>query len=298
MNDTTNMPKKKKKYDIIHIGHVSKDIIIVKNKSSEGLGGAVYYSSIAAQRSGANVLVITKIADRDRALLSVFEEEGIEILVIPSKNTTSIENIYYTEDMDRRKVTLISQAEPFKIEEIPEDIESSIIHLAGLFYGEIPDSIIKPLSERAPIALDVQGILRRSENGKMLFKDWENKKEILPYVTYLKTDAAEAEIITGITDREKSARILHEWGAKEVMITHSSEVILYNGIQIYRQPFTPKNLSGRTGRGDTCFASYLAYRLTHSAEDSLRYTAVLTSVKMETPGAFKGTKREIEDKME
>ncbi len=288
----------KKKYDIIHIGHVSKDIIIVKGKTSEGLGGAVYYSSIAAARSGAKVLVITKIAEKDKPLLSIFEKEQVEILVIASKYTTSIENIYYTEDMDRRKVTLISQADPFKIEDIPDNLETKIIHLAGLFYGEIPDSIIKPLSERAPIALDVQGILRRSENGKMLFKDWENKREILPFITYLKTDAAEAEIITGTTDREKSARMLYQWGAKEIMITHSSEVILYNGKNLYRQPFTPKNLSGRTGRGDTCFASYLAYRLTHSAEESLRYTAVLTSIKMETPGAFKGTKKEIEKKIE
>ncbi len=288
----------RKRYDIIHIGHVSKDIIIIKGQSSQSLGGAVYYSSIAALRSGAKVLVITKIADEDKPLLSVFEREGIDVLAIPSKHTTSIENIYYTEDMDRRKVTLISQAESFKIEDIPNDIESNIIHLAGLFYGEIPDSIIKPLSQRALIALDVQGILRRSENGKLLFKDWENKKEILPYVTYLKTDAAEAETITGTSDREKAARMLHGWGAREIMITHSSEVILYNGKTLYRQPFTPKNLSGRTGRGDTCFASYLAYRLTHNIEDSLRYTAHLTSIKMESPGAFKGTKREIEEAIE
>ncbi len=284
-----------KKINIIHIGHVSKDIIIIKGESSESLGGAVYYSSIAAKRSGAEVLIITKLANKDLHLLDIFKEEGIEVLAIPSNATTSIENIYFTEDMDRRKVTLLSQAEPFTLKDIPKDIETDIIHLAGLFFGEIPDSLIKPLSNRASIALDVQGILRRSEKGKLLFKDWENKKELLPYVTYLKTDAAEAEIITGTTDREKAVQILYQWGAKEIMITHSSEAILYNGEKLYRTPFTPRNLSGRTGRGDTCFASYLAYRLTHSAEESLNYATKLTSVKMETPGAFKGTKKEIQD---
>jgi sugar/nucleoside kinase (ribokinase family) len=86
--------------------------------------------------------------------------------------------------------------------------------------------------------------------------------------------------------------MLYRWGAKEVMITHASEVILYHGERIFRAPFNPSNLSGRTGRGDTCFVSYMTWRLNHGVEESLRYAAALTSIKMEKPGPFSGT---IED---
>ena len=287
----------KDRYDIVMIGHISKDIIVIKEKRTESVGGAVYYSSIAAKRSGADVLVVTKLSEKDKNLTDIFKKEGIDILILPSLNTTSIENIYFTEDMDRRKVTLLSQADPFALEDIP-NVSSQIIHLAGLFKGEIPESIIQPLSERSPIALDVQGILRCSENGKLLFKDWERKEQILPNVTYLKTDAAEAEIITGTDNREKAAEILYGMGASEIMITHSSEVILFDGKNLHRAPFNPENLSGRTGRGDTCFASYLAYRISHGIEESLDYAAALTSTKMETPGAFQGTESGVIDRME
>jgi len=77
------------------------------------------------------------------------------------------------------------------------------------------------------------------------------------------------------------------------MITHSSEVILYNGKRMFRAPFNPGNLSGRTGRGDTCFISYVSWRLTHGIEESLRYAAALTSIKMEKPGPFLGTQEEV-----
>ncbi|MCE5265045.1 MAG: carbohydrate kinase, partial [Deltaproteobacteria bacterium] len=61
----------------------------------------------------------------------------------------------------------------------------------------------------------------------------------------------------------------------------------------FRAPFDPENLSGRTGRGDTCFISYVAWRMNHGIEESLRYAAALTSLKMEKPGPFLGTQEEV-----
>jgi len=62
---------------------------------------------------------------------------------------------------------------------------------------------------------------------------------------------------------------------------------------MFRAPFNPGNLSGRTGRGDTCFISYVCWRRTHGIEESLRYAAALTSLKMEKPGPFLGTQEEV-----
>jgi sugar/nucleoside kinase (ribokinase family) len=81
------------------------------------------------------------------------------------------------------------------------------------------------------------------------------------------------------------------------MVTHHTEVIVCSSNQIYRAPFSPANLSGRTGRGDTCFASYLAWRLNHGIQESVEYAAALTSIKMESPGPFHGTRDEVEKRM-
>ncbi len=126
-----------------------------------------------------------------------------------------------------------------------------------------------------------------------MFIDWDMKKEYLPYIRYFKTDAAEAEILTGLNDREEAARVLNRLGAEEVMVTHNTEVIICKSQKIYKAPLTPRNLSGRTGRGDSCFAAYLARRLKYGIQDSVDYAAALVSIKMETPGPFTGTEKDV-----
>ena len=52
-------------------------------------------------------------------------------------------------------------------------------------------------------------------------------------------------------------------------------------------------LTGRTGRGDTTFAGYIAERQRCSVEEALNFCTALVSLKMETPGPFKGTREDI-----
>jgi sugar/nucleoside kinase (ribokinase family) len=128
----------------------------------------------------------------------------------------------------------------------------------------------------------------------MSFHDWPEKLSMLSKIRFLKTDAAEAEILTGSKDRAKAAKMLYDWGAKEIMITHNTEVIIYDGKKIYAEPLKPRNLSGRTGRGDTCFSAYITERLTKDIPEALLTAAALVSLKMEKPGPFNETRAELE----
>ncbi|NLZ72209.1 MAG: ribokinase, partial [Clostridiaceae bacterium] len=47
-------------------------------------------------------------------------------------------------------------------------------------------------------------------------------------------------------------------------------------------------------RGDTCFSAYITERLTKDIENSVKYAAAAVSLKMETPGPFKGTREDVE----
>ena len=283
--------------DITMIGHISRDIMIYKGDEVRLTGGPVIYSSAAAARSGKKIQVITRASKDAESELDGMRSDGVQVIRLDSGATTSIENIYFSADKEKRKVTLLAQADPFTIESMPET-NSTIYHLAGLFRGEIPDEFIPWLEKKGKVGIDAQGLLRCREEGKLLFKDWASKKELLPLISYLKTDAAEAEILTGETDREKAAYILASWGAKEVMVTHNTEVILLVDGKIHRAPFTPSNLSGRTGRGDTTFAAYLAWRLDHDPEESVHYAAALCSIKMESPGPFADTVEDVITRME
>ena len=167
--------------------------------------------------------------------------------------------------------------------------------LAGLAGGDIPNEMIPFAAKHAMVAIDVQTMLRWVENGGMVYHDWKEKKELLPYIRFLKTDAAEAEILTGLTDRAEAAKVLYGWGAKEILITHNTEVLVYDGHEIYTCPIKARNLSGRTGRGDTTFAGYINERLTKDIPTALQTATALVSLKMETPGPFTGTRQDVED---
>jgi sugar/nucleoside kinase (ribokinase family) len=76
-------------------------------------GGATYFASYAAKKAGAKCCVLTKLAEKDFGAVEEMRKDGIEVVAIPSPLTTSIENIFETDDLDKRKVRLISQADPF-----------------------------------------------------------------------------------------------------------------------------------------------------------------------------------------
>ena len=109
----------------------------------------------------------------------------------------------------------------------------------------------------------------------------------------LKLDIVEAKIFTGTDDLERAAIIVESWGCPETMITHSQGVLARVKGKTYYEKFSNSSIVGRTGRGDTTFAAYLSWRLDHDVSESLRFAAALVSIKMETPGPFKGTLQDV-----
>jgi len=284
-------------YDTLTIGHISLDYNIdYQDNQIIEVGGAVIYSSAAAYAGGYKVAVVTKVAPQDKDRLSAFVIDKDDIYYIPSSESTSIRNKYHTADKERRTCTCIGQGDSFKIDDI-KDFDTNIYHFAGLIFGDFDGEIIKWASKRGKVAVDVQALLRHAnrETGEMYFEDWSEKKEILPYIDYLKTDAAEAEILTGLTDRKEAAKLLHSWGAKEVVITHNTEVLAYDGNKFATCPIRARNLSGRSGRGDTTFAAYITERQNESMEKALLWATATVSTKMEAPGPYKGKREDIVD---
>ena len=283
------------KFDSLIIGEVAQDTNVDYDGTVvKAVGGAVYYSGFAAANIGHKIAVLPKADTRAVDLKQAFADAP-NITVFPLHSDTSFvtKNVYHTPDRERRTSTVSSMIEPYRTEEVPQ-INAKIWHLAGLAAGDITNEMIPFAAKHAMVAIDVQTMLRHVENGGMVFHDWAEKKEMLPYVRFLKTDALEAEILTGLTDRAEAARVLHSWGAKEVVITHNTEVLAYDGGEIYTCPIKARNLSGRTGRGDTTFACYVNERLTHDIPTALKTATALVSLKMETPGPYRGTRADLE----
>lgn len=285
------------KYDSMIIGHISMDENIDHLGNAAFVpGGAVLYSSGAAYALGYNALAVTKLAEKDMDRLSAFTLPKENIVCLPSAGSYNMYNKYLTPDKERRICRCNEHGDGFVLSDIPSDTDAEIYHLAGLTYGDFDNELIVGLSKRGKVAVDVQGFLRhRAEDKTMYFVDWADKLEMLPYIDFLKTDAAEAEIMTGTSDRRKAAEMLYSWGAKEILITHNTEVLAYDGKEIYTCPIKSRRLDGRTGRGDTTFAAYLNERTAEDVERSLLVATATVSLKMETPGVIKATRQDILD---
>ncbi len=279
--------------DIMMIGHFAKDKLVIDDTSEIASGGAVYYGSVALQRIGVRVAVVTRLHSDDFSLLSEMETEGVQVFATPVSKTSGIENIYTTADMEQRICKLMSFAGPFQREEIPQ-LSAQVYLITPIIAGEVDLPLLRSLAARGPMGLDVQGFIRVHENGHLVFRQWPEMAKGLVHVTYLKVDRAEAEFLTGQTDLRSAARELATYGPREVVITQSSGVTVYADGQIYEAPFTPRTLAGRTGRGDTCFATYVGKRLSASAEEACRFAAAVTTLKQEQPGPWRGALADVE----
>lgn len=284
-------------FDTMIIGQICMDTNTdYDGRTEHRYGGAVLYSGHAAAAIGQNVAVVPQcVPGGEIHPAEAFADcPNVTVFPRPSRANTLMENVYFTADREKRRSRCLAVIDGYTEADIPAE-ETRVYHLAGLTAGDISGQLICACARRGDVALDVQCMMRRVlEDQTLKTFDWEEKKTYLPYIRYLKTDAAEAEGLTGTTDREAAAKMLYGWGAREIMITHNTEVIVYDGQKIYRAPLRPRNLTGRTGRGDTTFASYLIERQHTDIQTALNFSAALVSLKMETPGPFSGTREQVE----
>lgn len=283
--------------DLLIVGVMTLDEAVVDGSTTRIPGGAAYYGAFAARAAGASTAIWTRLAKGDRVLLNSLKEAGIRVSVDWCEKTAGIRNTYSTSDPDHRTCVPLELPAPFDPQHLPVP-PARIIHLAPLVKGEVSLELVRQVSQQAAVGLDAQGFVRCNENSKLVFRDWEAKHEGLRLAEYFKCDAVEAEVLTGLSDPEQAARALADLGPREVVVTHENGVILCCQERLYRARFTHRNLTGRTGRGDTCMASYLARRLNEGPEESLRFAAALTSLKLEQPGPFPGTEQDVLQRME
>ncbi len=285
-----------KSYDITFLGHMCYDEIIpFRGPKRIAPGSAVLCGAVAAARAGKRVAVITKLAEKDRHILKALEDESIDVMVIPAEETTYSRVIYVSENHDMRRLILEKSAGMITIEQVPE-IRSRYLHLAAISNEEFDLSLMRALKSRGhTLSVDMQSFVRQVDRAtrEIAFKDVAEKQEIFGLVDMVKLDMVEVQALTGLNDLEEAAPVLESWGAKEMVITQNTGVWAWAGRRDWSEKFSNKSDIGRTGRGDTTFAAYLAYRLEHAIPTSLKFAAALVSIKMETPGPFQGTLAEV-----
>ena len=284
-------------FDIIILGHFAKDKLVVRGVERDAPGGAVYYGAMALSKLNVHVGIITRLARNDFGYLDVLRRNDIQVFASESRVTSGIKNTYIAPDLDKRICEPIAFAGEFTEENIPE-VTTRVFHIGSLMAGEVSLKLVDHITRRFDkVSLDLQGFLRVRDGKKLKFVDWPGKEEGLRRIHTIKADSVESEVITGERHLAKAAQTIASWGPSEVVITYAKGLLVYAEGEVFEAPFVLRSLEGRTGRGDTCIAAYLASRLKSSPEESCKFAAALASLKLEKEGPFDRTYADIVEKL-
>lgn len=281
-------------FDACVIGHITREIIRIKDKVEREMpGGTAFYTSMALRGVGLKVGVITKMSKQDRdTLLYELRKTGIAVFCRKSTQTTVFENIYSGRKLYVRLQKVKAIASPFSPADLGE-VSAKIFHIGPLTNMDVSPDLLKTASLRADlVSLDIQGLLREIEDGEVRIQDWSEKREGLAYVDILKADEQEAAILSGEDNMKRAALMLSRLGPKEIIITRGSggSLIFAHG-EFHKIPaFPPKKIIDPTGCGDTFMGGYIFRRLrSNDFSQAGTFAATLASLKTERFGALDGT---------
>lgn len=282
-------------YDLAIIGNYTKDKIVSPTGTRYVDGGGFNYGVHVGVMMGLKVAAITRLAKEDHYVVESLLKLGADVYPYYSPKSTHMFLYYPTSDVDNRQLSVTCVADPFKPEHV-QQIKAKVFLINASTRGEVDLEVVEVLQKKnAMVAADVQGFVRTiDEQGKLKYDPWPGKEKILSKIQVLKTDAVEAEALTAEKDIRKAAISLAGMGPREIVLTHRDGLLVYADKQFYEALFLPTKLIGRSGRGDTCIASYMAKRLTSSPAESTIWAAAVTSLKMEAEGPILRKVEEVE----
>ena len=273
-------------YDVAYIGNYTKDTIISPAGTMYVDGGGMNYAAHAAARLGLKVAVVTRLSRDDIRVVAKFTLAGIDCFPTYTPQSTLMKLEYPTTNPDIRTLTVAGTAGTITVDEV-ENLEMRSAVIDSSLRGEVGLDVIKKLKEKkVTLAADMQGFVRVLRGQELKYEPWGEMQETLARVDILKSDAVEAEFLTGETDILKAAQIYASMGPREIVLTHKDGVLIFADGKSYDLGFYPDNLTGRSGRGDTCIGTYVAMRLSKPPLEAGTWAAAVTSLKMEKLGPF------------
>ena len=281
-------------YDVVCIGNYTKDTIISPAGVRYVDGGGMNYAAHAASRLGFNVAVVTRLAKEDQRVVDKFTQDGIDCFPTYTPGSTLMQLEYPTLDPDIRNLSVTGTAGSITPAEV-DALQAKAAVISSSLRGEVGLDVIHRLKEKKMlVAADMQGFVRVLEGQSLVYRSWKDMATTLVELDILKSDAVEAEFLTGERDIYKAAKIYAQMGPKEIVLTHKDGLLIYADGRAYEMGFYPAQLDGRSGRGDTCIGAYVAMRLVKPPAEAGIWAAAVTSLKMETLGPFSRSVAEVE----
>ncbi|HSC92000.1 MAG TPA: PfkB family carbohydrate kinase [Gaiellaceae bacterium] len=225
-------------------------------------GGGVFHGARAAERVGADAVVVTRCAEADRDVaLAPLEATGIPVLCADAHETTAFSFHY---DGDRRVMSVDAVGDPWTVPDVDGWAAEALrdarwVLVAGLLRSHFPaDTLVALARGGRRLLLDGQGILRVARRGP-LERDSHVDRRALEHLTALKLSEGEARILAGTIEVDA----LRALGVPEILVTLGSR----GALVVTREtaaPIAPHPVpagADPTGAGDAFSLAYLDARV-------------------------------------
>lgn len=238
--------------------------------------------------------LVTKIGQESQKEVDRLRQMNINVVSYSSRHSVFFENCYGL-DSDQRTQRVLAKADPFTIEEM-KPLQAEVFHLGSLLADDFSPEIVKYLSQKGRISIDVQGYLREVRGEKVYAVDWKDMDAVLPYVDMIKLNEHEMHTIMQLNNPKTVAEKLASYGIREVIITLGSYgSLIYADKTYYEIPaYPPKKIVDATGCGDTYSTGYLYMRSQGASfQEAGRFASAMCTLKLEHNGPFEGSLNDI-----
>ena len=214
--------------DVCAYGYVTREWEVFPDGTSREItAGPPYFLAAALASLGDRVRVVTRVSREDEHILDELRRLGVDVVNLGTMRSMKSRIIY--RESGERELEILSLARPFGLQDLDFCIRVSprYIYLGPLTTQDFDLDFIRRARSRAQVVLDVQGFTRKVVGRRVVYVDWVWKLDAAPYVSILKLDDREGELLTGSREPEEIVRRAVEYGCSSISYTYTEPTIFF-----------------------------------------------------------------------
>ena len=289
--------------EIVVVGHLSRDLIVMPNTRTEALGGSTAYAMLAPSIGAFGAGIVTKVGtDFEDSYYITLRSTGLDLsgFITEGPKSTRFVNKYDTFGARVQYVEAIAPS--IRPEDFTEEhLNANIIHFSPLTSNEIEiECISQARSSFALTSLDVQGYIRLvGKDGMVTPKQWSERDKILGQVDIVKFHEHELFATVPSESELSAANQILNLGPRIVLVTHDrrGSVVYTRNSQIHIPLVLARAQVDTTGCGDTYTIGFLLeYMRSGDVRRAGLFAATCSSFNVESVGPYNMPTRQMVEK--
>jgi sugar/nucleoside kinase (ribokinase family) len=243
------------------VGSVCIDRNVIGDRTFLKLGGVATYAGLTYRRHGLSAAVVCNVAAAETAILTALIAEGVQVLAGATPHTTRFVNRLRGGRRLQEAPVLAAPIRPHQIAAVLKAVDG--VHLGPLHPEDIDPAVFVRLQRTdALVVLDVQGLVRKSERGRISPAVSEHLAAALQAARIVKADREELAVILDAYGSDVET-VMERFDIAEWVATSGPTggcIHVRGGRPHSYRPAAVEVALDPTGAGDVFLAAYTAAR--------------------------------------